>query len=73
MNACSIFLFSKRKLLNKLKEIFVCKVEAGLNGFAKNKGAVALRFKVQETTFSFINTHLESGEGQAPKRAEVLQ
>ena len=49
------------------------KVEAGTSGFAQNKGCVALRFKIDETSFAFINCHLEAGEGQVVKRVEMLQ
>jgi hypothetical protein len=38
-------------------------VEAGERGFAKNKGTVAIRFKIDETYFSFLNSHLAAGEG----------
>jgi hypothetical protein len=46
MNGCAILLFSKRKILPRIKEIFVCKVKTNTMGFASNKGTVALRFKI---------------------------
>ena len=63
MKGVAILLFSKRKMLNRIKELFVCNIMAGSGGFAKNKGSVALRFKIDETVFAFLNCHLSSGEG----------
>jgi len=63
MSGCAILLFSKRKLLNRIKDLFVCGVKAATVGFAKNKGSVALRFKIDETSFVFLNCHLAAGEG----------
>jgi len=50
-------LFSKRRLLNRIKEIFLCNVETS----GQNKGTIALRFKIDETTFAIININLEEG------------
>ena len=58
MSGCAILLFSKRKLLNRIKELYMCKVKVGMGGFAANKGSVAVRFKIDETTFAFLNCHL---------------
>ena len=63
-------LFCKRKFMPKVKDMYVCKVKAGMGGFAKNKGAVALRFKIDDTSFAFVNCHLEAGVGELHKRSE---
>lgn len=47
-------------------------MKAGTGGFAKNKGCVGLRFKIDETSFAFVNCHLEAGEGNVIKRVEML-
>ena len=49
------------------------KVEAGEKGFAKNKGTVALRFKVNDSTLAFVNTHLQKGNGNIPQRNAQLK
>ena len=72
MGGCAVLLFSKHRMLNRIKELYVCKVKVGQGGFAKNKGSVAIRFKVDQTTFAFLNCHLEAGEGQVYKRVEML-
>lgn len=72
MGGVAIFLFSKTKMLSRIKELYMNKVAAGTSGFAQNKGCVALRFKIDETSFAFINCHLEAGEGQVVKRVEML-
>jgi len=63
MAGCFIALFAKKKVLNRIRDFYVCKVKAGMGGFAKNKGSVALRFKFDETSFAFLNCHLASGDG----------
>jgi hypothetical protein len=72
MSGCAILLFSKRKLLNRIKELYMCKVKVGMGGFAANKGSVAVRFKIDQTTFAFLNCHLAAGEGKIYKRVEML-
>jgi hypothetical protein len=57
----------------KVKDMYVCKVKAGMGGFAKNKGSVAMRFKVNDSTLAFLSCHLASGEGQVEKRNDMLK
>jgi len=73
MGGVAIFLFSKTKLLNRIKQLYMSKVAVGTSGYAQNKGCVALRFQIDRTSFAFINCHLEAGEGQVVKRVEMLQ
>ena len=70
MAGCHISLYTKKKVLNRVKELYLSKVKAGMGGFAKNKGAVALRFKIDDTSFAFVNCHLEAGVGELHKRSE---
>ena len=63
MSGCFIALFTKRRILGKIKGLYMCKVKAGLGGFAKNKGSCALRFQIDDTSFAFLNCHLASGDG----------
>ena len=37
-----------------------------------NKGSVAMRFKIDATTFAFLNCHLKAGEGNVNQRVEML-
>jgi hypothetical protein len=61
MQGVAILLFSKRSYLSRIKELYLAKIKAGTGGHASNKGSVALRFKIDETTFALINCHLAAG------------
>jgi len=37
-----------------------------------NKGSVAMRFKIDATTFAFLNCHLKAGEGHVNERVDML-
>ncbi len=72
-------LFSKIKFLNRIKELYMCKVEDQsntpiqvLDALGMNKGSVAMRFKIDATTFAFLNCHLKAGEGKVSDRVEML-
>lgn len=65
MGGCFIGLFVKTKMLERIKEFYLCKVKAGMGGLASNKGSVALRFKIDDTSFAILNCHLKSGKGVA--------
>jgi hypothetical protein len=73
MGGCYIALFAKRKILDRIKDLYLCKVKAGMGGLAKNKGSVAMRFKIDDTTVAFLNCHLSSGKGEVEKRADMLR
>ena len=76
MSGCVIMLFSKIKMLNRIKELYMCKVKAKkdkvIEAFAMNKGSVAMRFKIDATTFAFLNCHLKAGEGHVNERVDML-
>lgn len=63
MGGCYVGLFVKRKLLERIKDLYLCKVKAGMGGVASNKGSCALRFRIDDTTFAFLNCHLSAGKG----------
>jgi hypothetical protein len=49
MADCAIMFFSKRALLDRIKELSVAEVKTATSGPAKNKGTVALKFKYDQT------------------------
>ncbi len=50
-----------------------CKVKTGYGGQSGNKGAVAIRFNFDDTTFTFTNCHLTSGQKKVNERLEDLR
>lgn len=61
MVGCNIIMFAKSIHKNKIKNIRKVKVKTGFSGMTGNKGSVAIRFNYEDTSFAFINCHLESG------------
>mmetsp|Transcript_23529 Transcript_23529/g.36217 ORF Transcript_23529/g.36217 Transcript_23529/m.36217 type:complete len:133 (+) Transcript_23529:1510-1908(+) len=59
---CNIIMFIRDDLKRHLRNIRKFKVKTGFSGIAGNKGAVALRFNFDFTSFVFINSHMESGQ-----------
>jgi hypothetical protein len=68
-----IGLFAKRRVLSKVKEPYSCQIKTGLGGIAKNKGSCAIRFRIENTSFAFLNCHLASGNGEIHKRTEMVR
>jgi len=64
MFGCFIMLFVRSDSLanHSFKGFKSVKVKTGVKGMAANKGAVALRFNFDDTSFMFMNCHLTSGQ-----------
>ena len=76
MVGCYLAVFIKRKLSTRLKpkSIQICKVKLGTMGSTGNKGAVCLRFVIDDQSFMVINCHLISGRRQEEKRTgQIIQ
>jgi len=61
MVGCFVLLFIKDEHKNRINSIRTSKVKTGFGGQSGNKGAVALRFNFDNSSFAFINCHLTSG------------
>ena len=61
MVGCYIVMFVKEEHKHKIKSIRKHKVKTGMSGMTGNKGSVALRFNFEDTSFAFVDVHLESG------------
>jgi synaptojanin len=72
MVGCFIGLFVKAKLLSRIRDLKSTKIKTGLGGSAGNKGAVILRFKLDDTPIMLLNCHLMSGKGKGNKRTDEL-
>ena len=68
MVGCEILMFAKISDQTKIKNLRKFKVKTGFSGMTGNKGSVAIRFNYEDTSFSFINTHLESGQSKIGER-----
>ena len=65
-------LFVKSKLLGRIRDLKTTKIKTGLGGSAGNKGAVVLRFKIDDTSLLFMNCHLMSGKKKGSRRTDEL-
>ena len=54
-------LFTKDIHKHRVSNLRACKVKTGFGGQSGNKGSVALRFNLDDSSFMFINCHLTSG------------
>lgn len=61
MLGCYIMLFIRSDNYNSIKNMHTVKIKTGTSGYTANKGSVALRFNVEDTSFMFMNCHLCSG------------
>lgn len=68
-----ILLFARSKLKNRIKNLRTSKVKTGLGGNGGNKGAVAIRFNVDDSSFAFINVHLASDQNRIIERLDDLR
>jgi len=72
MVGCFIALFVKAKLLGRIRDLKTTKIKTGLGGSAGNKGAVVVRFKLDDTNIMLMNCHLMSGKKKGSKRTDEV-
>ncbi len=72
MVGCFIGLFVKAKILSRMRDLKTTKIKTGMGGGTGNKGAVILRFKLDDTSIMLMNCHLMSGKKKGMKRTEEL-
>ena len=72
MVGCFIGLFVKAKILSRMRELKTTKIKTGMGGGTGNKGAVIVRFKLDDTNIMLVNCHLMSGKKKGNKRTEEL-
>lgn len=58
----------KKDHVPHLKDVRVTSEGVGVLGMMGNKGGVAMRFQLHETTFCFINVHLAAHTGAVSQR-----
>jgi hypothetical protein len=67
-----IGVFVKAKMLSRIRDLKTTKIKTGAGGSAGNKGAVIVRFKLDDTNVMLMNCHLMSGKKKGAKRTEEL-
>jgi len=73
MVGCFIGLFVKNKLLaGRFRDIKTTKIKTGLSGSAGNKGAVIIRFKLDDSNIALVNCNLQSGGNKGTLRTDEI-
>ncbi|KAI1819636.1 Endonuclease/exonuclease/phosphatase [Xylaria intraflava] len=61
-------IFVKSTLRDRIRNLSSTDVKRGMGGLHGNKGAIVIRFMVDDTSLCFINCHLAAGQSQANSR-----
>ena len=61
MAGMNILLIARKRVQIRLMDVSACHVKPNIGNANGNKGAVMIRFELEDTTFVFINHHLCSG------------
>ncbi|KAK3685848.1 Endonuclease/exonuclease/phosphatase [Podospora appendiculata] len=61
-------IFVKADLRDRISNLSSAEVKRGLGGLHGNKGAIVVRFMVDDTSMCFINCHLAAGQSSAMQR-----
>ena len=67
-----LLVFVRRGILPRMQGVATCKVAVGIGGVLGNKGAVSLRFRVDETTVCLVSTHLTAHRGHVAQVSGVI-
>lgn len=62
MVGCLILLFVQDRLKTRIHNIRTSKVKTGFGGQSGNKGSVAIRFNIDDSSIVALNCHLSSGQ-----------
>ena len=70
MFGCFIMLFARQDSFaaSSYRGIKTVKIKTGTKGMTANKGATAIRFNFDDTSFMFMNCHLTSGQKKSKER-----
>ncbi|KAK5627335.1 hypothetical protein RRF57_003050 [Xylaria bambusicola] len=61
-------IFVKSTLRDRVRNLSSVDVKRGMGGLHGNKGAIVVRFMIDDTSLCFINCHLAAGQSQANSR-----
>lgn len=65
--------FAKQTFSKRIFKVETDKVKTGMGGTIGNKGGVVVKFNVDDTSFCFINCHLEPSVKNVEQRLNSLQ
>ncbi|KAH7165746.1 hypothetical protein EDB81DRAFT_838434 [Dactylonectria macrodidyma] len=60
--------FVKSSLRDRIRNLSGAEVKRGMGGLHGNKGAVAVRFRIDDSSICLVNCHLAAGQSQANAR-----
>eukprot|EP01135_Chromosphaera_perkinsii_P007233 Nk52_evm41s745 gene=Nk52_evmTU41s745 len=63
-----LFVFVRKDVLDKVRNVVIKTFKCGAGGFAGNKGAVTIRFKFNDTSMCFVCAHLAAGQSNVKER-----
>ncbi len=61
-------IFVKADLRDRISNLSSAEIKRGMGGLHGNKGAIIVRFMVDDTSLCFVNCHLAAGQSQANSR-----
>lgn len=61
-------IFVKAEVRDRISNLSTAEVKRGMGGLHGNKGAIIIRFMVDDTSLCFFNCHLAAGQSQAQSR-----
>ncbi|ROW09119.1 hypothetical protein VPNG_05705 [Cytospora leucostoma] len=60
--------FVKADVRDRISSLSTAEVKRGMGGLHGNKGAIIIRFKIDDTSLCFFNCHLAAGQSQVQSR-----
>ena len=73
LQATHLVVFAHLKLGPLISSVSTDSVATGLKGSMGNKGSVKVSFKLAETSFTVINSHLHSGQDEVVQRNKDIK
>ncbi|KAI0021879.1 Endonuclease/exonuclease/phosphatase [Xylariomycetidae sp. FL0641] len=61
-------IFVKSSIRDRIRNLGNAEIKRGMGGLHGNKGAIIVRFMIDDTSLCFINCHLAAGQSQANSR-----
>ncbi|KKA26138.1 hypothetical protein TD95_004885 [Thielaviopsis punctulata] len=61
-------IFVKASMRERIHDLYATDVKRGMGGYHGNKGAIVIRFMIDDSSLCFVNCHLAAGQSQANSR-----